>query len=164
MKKFSIAVAGVIWGSTLAAGAVAQPILNRLEEFLRDQVEAASRSPQPAEPASVFDLNKTLAHVGGNHRSLDKIIQVFLDNCPRLMESIRQAIDGNNAEKLWQAVHTLKGSVAIFASESVLETVVNLEMMAIRKDLSGAKETFAIMHDQINRLEKAIVGVRKEQL
>ncbi len=153
-------------------GYVSKPVTpEELFEAIRQLVydDAGEKQIAPAGQGSswqgeVFDIDKAMSHVGGNSNSLDRIIGVFLDNCPRLMESIRQAIEGNNPEKLWQAVHTLKGSVSIFASDHVIDTVLELEMMAINKNLKGAAEAFAKMRARIARLEEAIAATRKERL
>ncbi len=153
-------------------GYVSKPVTpEELFEAIRQLVydDAQEKQGGPAEPevswqGEVFDIDKAMSHVGGNTSSLDRIIHVFLDNCPRLMESIRQAIDGNNPEKLWQAVHTLKGSVSIFASDHVIDTVLELEMKAINKNLKDAPGAFARMQAQIVRLGNSIAATRKEPL
>jgi serine protease Do len=50
MKTVSLAIAAIVFGSLLATGAAAQPTLNRVEQLLRDQVEAAKKASGPAEP------------------------------------------------------------------------------------------------------------------
>jgi S1-C subfamily serine protease len=47
---FSLAIASIVWGLVLAASGTAQPILNRVEQLFRDQVEAARQTSPPAEP------------------------------------------------------------------------------------------------------------------
>jgi serine protease Do len=50
MKLLPLVVASVVWGSILAACSPAQPILNRVEQLVRDAVDSAKATPQPAEP------------------------------------------------------------------------------------------------------------------
>ncbi len=54
MKCTSLALAAALWGAILLSDAAAQPILNRVEQFIRDQIDAG-RPPaaaQPAQPAA----------------------------------------------------------------------------------------------------------------
>jgi S1-C subfamily serine protease len=54
MRRTSIALAGLLWGSVVSGSLFAQPVLNRVEQLLRDQVDAvqkhAGKAPQTAEP------------------------------------------------------------------------------------------------------------------
>ena len=51
MKCTSLALAAALWGAILLSDAAAQPILNRVEQFIRDQIDAG-RPPAAAQPRS----------------------------------------------------------------------------------------------------------------
>ena len=71
MKIFPMATAGVVWGAILVAGASAQPILNRVEKFVRDSVDAATPSTQPAEPGYLGLMGDDTADAGRGVRVLE---------------------------------------------------------------------------------------------
>ncbi len=48
MRVSSTIAAGIVWASALAASLPAQPILNRVEQFIRDQVGALQKPAPPA--------------------------------------------------------------------------------------------------------------------
>ncbi|MEX0678429.1 MAG: PDZ domain-containing protein [Pirellulales bacterium] len=71
MKTFAIALAGMLALGILVQRASAQPILNRVERFLRDQVDAATESPQPAEPGYLGLIGNDDADGGRGVRVLE---------------------------------------------------------------------------------------------
>lgn len=71
MKIFPMATAGVVWGAILVAGASAQPILDRVEKFVRDSVDAATPSTQPAEPGYLGLIGDDTADAGRGVRVLE---------------------------------------------------------------------------------------------
>ncbi len=50
MRRASIALAILIWGAVACTGAFAQPFLNRVENFVRDQIDNVRSIAQPVEP------------------------------------------------------------------------------------------------------------------
>lgn len=112
MKALRIAVVIVVWGSILMARASAQPILNRVEQFLRDQVDAANRTPQPAEPGYLGLIGDDAGQAGRGVRVMEVIagqpaanaglragdLIIKIDERPiRAMDDMAQALSGKTA-------------------------------------------------------------------
>lgn len=112
MKILSVAIASIVWGSLLAASAPAQPILNRVEQLLRDQVDAAKRTGPPAEPGylgltaddtvdaprgvRVLEVVEGQAAAQAGLRTGDLITRI--DDRPiRAMDDMAQALEGKLA-------------------------------------------------------------------
>ena len=65
-------------------------------------------------PESSLDRRLALSRVGGDMELLREIAALFLEECPRSLLEIHQAVTGEDAAKLENAAHSLKGSVANF--------------------------------------------------
>ena len=92
--------------------------------------QMAANGPQPpgddiAPASSVPD--HVLARVGGDRALLAEISRLFVDDAPRHLERIRQAIDARDAESLRRAAHGLKGAAANFDAEGVVDAARALE-------------------------------------
>ena len=86
------------------------------------------RAPAPATEISVPDVpTQVLARVGGDRQLLAEISRLFVDDAPRHLERIRQAIDARDGEALRRAAHGLKGAAANFDAEGVVAAARTLE-------------------------------------
>ena len=81
--------------------------------------------PQAVGPAGLS--TDVLARVGGDRQLLAEISRLFVDDAPRHMEKIRQALDDRDGESLRRAAHGLKGAAANFDAEGVVSAARELE-------------------------------------
>ena len=84
----------------------------------RRRTSAASCSPSPTE---------VLARVGGDRELLAEISRLFVDDAPRHLQKIREAIDARDGESLRRAAHGLKGAAANFDADGVVSAARTLE-------------------------------------
>ena len=70
---------------------------------------------------------QVLARVGGDLELLAEISRLFVDDAPRHLDRIRQALDARDAESLRRAAHGLKGAAANFDADGVVNAARALE-------------------------------------
>jgi signal transduction histidine kinase/DNA-binding response OmpR family regulator len=89
---------------------------------------AAGRAPAPADdkPASAIPL-PVLARVGGDRELLAEISRLFVDDAPRHLHRIRQALDQRDGDALRRAAHGLRGAAANFDADGVVAAARTLE-------------------------------------
>jgi CheY-like chemotaxis protein len=73
--------------------------------------------------------SEVLARVGGDRELLAEISRLFVDDAPRHLEKIRQALDARDGESLRRAAHGLKGAAANFDADGVVNAARALEEM-----------------------------------
>jgi two-component system sensor histidine kinase/response regulator len=143
-------------------GYISKPI--RAEQFLAtvegrftaaDEPEAASGSAEsrPSEPdvvLTVFDLPRALARACGKRPLLRKVADLFLADCPGLLEQIRGALAAGDGPTLERAAHRMKGSAANLSAARVVDLSERLEM-------AGSEERFEGADSVCDRLEIEIV-------
>jgi len=79
----------------------------------------------------------------GTESLLTKLIDVFLDNSPKLIAEAAAALETKNARALSHAAHTLKGSCSNFGAQRLRHTCFLLEQAGAEGDLSRAPELLA---------------------
>ena len=111
-----------------------------------------------------FDLDAALNHVGGDPRSLARLVTVFLDNTPNLLSGIRQAVERGDAQELTRCAHTLKGSLGLFGDKAALEQAQALEHMGRQNDLTGGKAACELLEQRMLRLRSQLEAIGKENV
>jgi HPt (histidine-containing phosphotransfer) domain-containing protein len=133
---------------------------NRPSPNLSGNVSAAAESRQPA----VFDREAALARVDGDVALLQELIRIFLDDFPRQLAEIRQAIAAKDAKRLGRAVHSLGGAVGNFGAEPAHEAALRLEAISARSDMARAGAAAADLEHALEQLFPALLAVSKESV
>jgi len=105
----------------------------------------------------VVDWCEALHSVNGDRHLLREIVEAFLDEAPRLLTTIRAAIEQPDGRTLQRAAHTLKGSTRYFGANQVSELALRLETMGASSSLAQARETLADVEREMARLTPLLV-------
>jgi CheY-like chemotaxis protein len=152
----------------LAAGMdayVSKPLQAR--EFL-NVVEGQASPDGAGEPgdgqsAAVFDREQTLDRVAGDRALLKEIVELFLESAPESIDELRRAIAKGDAAALERAAHSLKGAVGNFGARATQAAALRLETMGRTKDLTHAEEAFALLAEELARLQPALSAFASEE-
>jgi two-component system sensor histidine kinase/response regulator len=117
------------------------------------KLPAAHADPHPAGPSDA----ELLARFDGDSELLKELAGIFLQECPRMLEDIREALRSMNPKALKRAVHTLKGSVGNFAMPGPWETAQRLELLAKSGQLSGAEDALHMLEQQLAQFNQILV-------
>jgi S1-C subfamily serine protease len=105
MRRTSIALASLMWGSVVSGSLFAQPVLNRVEQLLRDQVDAvqkhAGKAPQTVEPGYLGLIADDRKEEGKGVRIIDVVIDGPAAKGGLQKDDLITAIDD-------QSVHTME--------------------------------------------------------
>ena len=152
----------------LAAGMdqyVSKPVrAARLYEVLAEVVlgrtltgDADQRDPAEDRQEQLVDWSEALHCVNGNRKLLRDIVEAFLDEAPRLLGTMRTAIERQDAKTLQRVAHTLKGSTRYFGAARVSEMALRLETMGERGDCLAAHEHLSDLEGEMARLTPVLV-------
>jgi CheY-like chemotaxis protein/HPt (histidine-containing phosphotransfer) domain-containing protein len=121
----------------------------------------ADAPPGPRQDAGVdLDEKALLASYGGNGTLLCEVIEVFLAECPRTLETIRRAFERNDAGELAAAAHALKGSVGLFVQGGPYEVARRLEHAGRSGRIEQAGPLIAELEAGMDTLVDALSAVR----
>jgi HPt (histidine-containing phosphotransfer) domain-containing protein len=104
----------------------------------------------------VFDINFALRQAGGDKQVLNEVITILMEEIPKRLKQIKEAIEKNDAATVNISAHTIKGAVSNFKAESVCEAAFRLEKIGESEDLSQAESVFEVLKTEWERLEKEL--------
>jgi two-component system, sensor histidine kinase and response regulator len=98
-----------------------------------------------------------VAAVGGNPKLLARVTAAFVDQTPRLLSTIREAIDRRDAEALYEAAHKLKGSLSNFPTEAT-EVAAAVEESGRKADFESAQALIPRLEELLRDLEARLLA------
>ena len=120
----------------------------------------ADRDPNRQEEPPPIDWNVLEKMIppqpSGSGNLLRKVLLLYLDSSSALMKSVREAVEGNDADTLHRAAHTLKSSSAYLGALAFSGMCKELEMMGCDKTLEGAKGRLAVLEHEYERVRDSL--------
>jgi HPt (histidine-containing phosphotransfer) domain-containing protein len=119
-------------------------------------------TPAPPEEPPVEVLNEALlvSRVDSDPQLLRDLVDLFLEDCPRLVDEIRGALDRKDAKTVQRGAHSLKGSTSNLAGKMASEAALELERIAQAGDLLQAQSALQELEYQLECLKPALLAVR----
>ena len=121
----------------IRAAALFQAIADVLAGRATEPGDAAA-DERPQTPG--VDWQEALNAVGGDRRLLDDVVRGFLEECPRLLETLRKAVRQSDPRDVTDAAHQLKGVLRYFGPGEAYQAAWRLEKVARQGDLRHAPE------------------------
>ena len=113
--------------------------------------------------ATVFDHVASLERTGGDEKLLGEIAVLFVAECPKRMQEIRDAIAQQDSGSLERAAHAFLGSVSSFGAAEVVEAVGELETMGRDGALQGASSAYDALELALQQLMPALTKLTEDQ-
>ena len=114
-------------------------------------------SPNPVNPGHTVDLVEALASIEGNRDLLREIVQMFIEQYPRLLEQIHQALSSSDGKALAAAAHTLRSSAGQVGAHEALDGARRLEEIGERESLAKAPAVLAKLEEELVRVKSALL-------
>jgi two-component system sensor histidine kinase/response regulator len=124
----------------------------QMPEVLRTIAEvtkSGKEKPAAARPAR-FDLRPMLRRLNDDSDLFRELIHLFQEDCPRMLETLRAAVESGNAESVEHAAHQLKGAVSNFAAVDVVQAAQNLELLGRHRDLGEAGDAYRALEQSLD--------------
>ena len=99
--------------------------------------------------------------VGGDHAFLAELIDELLDDAPRQLEALREAVAAGDAETARRAAHTLKGNARTFGATALSELALDAESAAASGDLEAAGGLLDPIAGAWEQVRGALLAVRE---
>jgi PAS domain S-box-containing protein len=116
-----------------------------------------------AQGSKTFDKAALLARVGADKLVLKELIDLFLEEYPRLLDDLRQSVRAGSAKDLVLAVHTLRGALSAVSADRAADAARTLELMGQGGDLSGVEPAWDALEAELEALRSALLAVAREE-
>ncbi len=145
-------------------GYVSKPIdPNELFATIEEVAGAMGRSQEPSSGSGSsspgIDYEMLLGRVGGDRQLLAELVNIFLDECPKMLGQIQDAIRDGDGEALWKASHTLKGSVGNFAAPAAFEAALRLEKIGRAGVIAEAEAALLELEAELETLRESLLSI-----
>jgi signal transduction histidine kinase/ActR/RegA family two-component response regulator/HPt (histidine-containing phosphotransfer) domain-containing protein len=97
------------------------------------------------QPEPALHVEALIAGFDGDEDLLGDLAELYLVECPRLLDQLQEAIESEESEKTKQTAHQIKGMVSNFRMVSAIETALRLEEAAQANDFVRAR----LLHSQL---------------
>jgi two-component system, sensor histidine kinase and response regulator len=83
---------------------------------------------------------EALDRLGGDQQLLQELIQIFLEESPKLMSKLQKAVSDSDAEAVMQCAHSMKGELSCLGGDDAAKAAQELETMGRNKTLAGSAD------------------------
>src|SRR5258708_5048303 len=104
-----------------------------------------------------FNRQELLAVLGGDETLFRELIQLYLQEAPKLHNAVRNAATHGKPDALRQAAHALKGTLANLAAPDARAAAETLERLARAGDVAGVPAACANLDRQLERLHAELL-------
>jgi CheY-like chemotaxis protein len=147
-------------------GYITKPVrFSDIEQTLAGLV--STPAPPPKLPPEAVSWNKTeaLDRIGGDEELLRDLCHIFLEESPKLLQKLQQAVADGDSDGVMRAAHSLKGESSYLGAGGTSQAARQLEEMGRSRDLSHASNTLAVLEREVASLHidlKDLAGAHHE--
>ncbi|HEX6212419.1 MAG TPA: response regulator, partial [Methylomirabilota bacterium] len=132
---------------------VSKPL--RLENLLQAIAAVVARGPaahaRPASQASPEEA-AVLGMTGGDRALFERVVSLFVEQYPGLLDEIRTAIASNDLPTAARTAHKLAGSLSALAAPHGVAAARRVEERARERDASALPAAFAALEQEVRRV------------
>ena len=108
----------------------------------------------------LIDPMALLSRVDGDTGLLEELIDLFLQDSPRQMGALKEALARHDLRALQAAAHSIKGSASNFIASAVVEAALRIESLAREGDLNECSPACAALEAEMASLNTALAALR----
>ncbi len=116
----------------------------------KHQEETTERTELPWNPS------KTLEQLGGDQSLLHEVIDIFLEEAPKHLEALHEAVAQGIAVTVENAAHTLKGELGYLGLPEISQRASQIEEMGRSNNIEGASDLLSQFEADVHGLITAI--------
>jgi len=125
----------------------------------RDGITEQEQATSVLNPAALENLREI---AGGDTVFLVELIDAFLDDAPRILAGMRQALEDGDAALLRQSAHSLKSNSAEFGAMALSKLCQEMEMIARAGVLAGALEKLTRIEAEYAKAQAALETAKRQ--
>ena len=112
------------------------------------------------DPLDTRTLDELRASVGDDPAFVAELIDEFIEEAPRQLQTLRESAATGDAEAARRAAHTLKGNARTFGAEGFASLCLEAETAAAAGDLDTVLQGVDSVEAEWDRVREALVVAR----
>jgi HPt (histidine-containing phosphotransfer) domain-containing protein len=104
----------------------------------------------------LWNKAEALDRVGGDEELLQDLFKIFLEEFPKVIQKLQQAIADENPDEVMRAAHGIKGEVSYLSAQHAVDLARELEDMGHKKSLSGARDLVQGLERELGFIQDAL--------
>jgi two-component system, sensor histidine kinase and response regulator len=122
----------------------------------------AAATSSAAGQGIIINRAELLERVGGDLELLAEVVQLFLNDCPKQLAALSEAVSQQDAVKIQRLAHAIKGQVSNLASEAATAAALRLESMGKDGNITGARQQLSLLEGTIEQLKAALTEICRQ--
>lgn len=106
--------------------------------------------------SSPWDRHNALKRVDGDEPLLRELVQIFLEESPKQLATLQQAIQTANLEEIESTAHSLKGELGYLGLPNAAQKANDLEHMGHERTLQSAADLFPTFQAEVTAIAAAM--------
>jgi two-component system sensor histidine kinase/response regulator len=103
-----------------------------------------------------FNREEMLERLGGDSELMDDVLQVFLEECPRMLNEARCAVEGGDPKTVRRAAHSIKGALLNISAAPAAAEAIQLEELGDQDRLGECGPVLERLQHELERLQQAL--------
>jgi len=112
----------------------------------------AKQEEAPPRTAIAWDMGQTLDRLGGDKELFREVIEIFLNDVPKHMASLRRAIEDGDGKAIERTAHTLKGELGYLGILEISQRARDIETFGQKSDLRLAANLYATLESELSEV------------
>ncbi len=142
-------------------GYISKPIqpkalFGEIDRCLGLQRGSDAMADKSTETSEQIDRVSLLERVEEDEELLAEMVQLFLDDIPNLLDTMRAALQRGDMEVLERSAHSLKGAASNLSAKPAADAALKLEKDAKNNNAESAKESLACVEEAMKILVPAL--------
>jgi two-component system, sensor histidine kinase and response regulator len=146
-------------------GYITKPVrFSDIEQTLASLARSPVMAAKLAEDKASWNRAEALDRIGGDEELLRDLCHIFLEESPKLLQRLQQAVVAGDTDGVMRAAHSLKGETGYLGADGTSHAARQLEEMGQNKDLSRASDALAVLEREVASLHLELrdpAGVRR---
>ena len=101
---------------------------------------------------------EALDRLGGDEELLQELIQIFLEESPKLLSKLQKAVSDSDAEAVMQCAHSIKGELSCLGGDDAAKAAQELETMGRNKTLIGSADALVTFEREFAAVTMLLKG------
>nr|WP_320017425.1 response regulator [uncultured Desulfobacter sp.] len=125
----------------------------------RSSVSGEGPKDSGGDSTGILELKKALELVSGDQSVFREISGYFVENAPKYLVPVKEALASGDADALERTAHALKGSLSNFCAKPAVDAAFMLEQAGRNKELDAAQNHLPVLEKCIDQLVSKLAQI-----